>query len=489
MQERIRHRSPEKAIIQNVLLILGLVLMLALNGCYAKIYQLPAHPDKNTPVFPSMPDQKTLVGVAVSGGGSRAATFAAGALEALADVRIVREGKERSVLETVTHMSSVSGGSLATAYYAMKKPPKSEAVLAQQGLTPTYQQFFTSFKSDMQKNFEWPAFGQQMLKFRGNNPTKMAYSFAEVWDDEFFNKATFSGLFEREQRGDAPRIIFNGTIYNSGRRLAMTTLPPSDFAYDFTAKLSAVLDRKKLMQTKEGQESLARIERAKNQFLPQTFEDIQCDHLELLVSRAVATSASFPPFVGPVTYQAEGANNFTHVGDGGLFDNLGTESLTSLFLNKLETPSHKDMRGLILVIDASYPFDAGAADLDKRTKGFSVFRNDPSRIVGIMEERANAYQAMLWHSLRAYKALLPDNDHLKIILLRHTEKDLWTKDDAIPADCPTFQTVEEIEQTVRQVPTLFRIKDDCHAALLIATAHKAVARQRHLIVKFLEGSP
>ena len=109
---------------------LSVGLTLALTGCFAKIHQLPAHPDKNTPVFAPLADQETLVGLAVSGGGSRAATFAASALEALADIRITQEGKERSALETVTHMSSVSGGSLATAYYAVKKPAKSEAVLS-----------------------------------------------------------------------------------------------------------------------------------------------------------------------------------------------------------------------------------------------------------------------------------------------------------------------------------------------------------------------
>jgi predicted acylesterase/phospholipase RssA len=472
----------------NMLLALILGLTLALNGCFAKIYQLPAHPDKNTPVFAPLADQETLVGVAVSGGGSRAATFAAGVMEALADVRIMREGKECSVLETVTHMSSVSGGSLATAYYAVKKPAKTEAVLAEQGLTPTYQQFFASFKADMQKDFELPALGRQLLYFRGANPTKNAYSFAEVWDADFFHGVTFSGLYDREKRGDAPQIIFNGTIYNTGRRLAMTTLPPSDFEYDFAGKLRDILKDKGQRFSKEGQASFdQRIERARNQFLPQTFEGIQGDHRDLPVSLAVATSASFPPVVGPVTYQAEGTKIFTHVGDGGLFDNLGTESLATLFLNKLSSNRPAVKKGLILVIDASFPFDEGTA-LNTKEKGFEVFKDDPSRIVGIMEERANAYQAMLWMSLRAERVLLPDYEHLTLITLRHTEAE-WTDGDPIPAECPKTLTVETIKSTVRQVPTLFRIKDPCQAALLIASAHKVVAKQRDWIVRFLEKSP
>ena len=379
---------------------LSMSLSLLLTGCFAKIHQLPVHPDKATPVFAPLPDQDTLVGIAVSGGGSRAATFAAGALEALANIRVTNDGRERSVLEVVTHMSSVSGGSLATAYYAVKKPAKPVAVLAANGLSPAYQQFFTSYKEEMQLNFQLRALGRQMVNFRVANPTKLAYSFADVWDANFFNGITFAGLYEREQRGDAPRIILNGTIYNSGRRLVLTTLPPSDFAYDFTKELRAKLVSKGQQFTPEGKASFDKsVERAKHQFLPQTFEGLAGNHRGLPISLAVATSASFPPVVGPVTYQTAGTDLYTHVGDGGLFDNLGTESLTTLFLNKLTSTGHAAKRGLIIVVDASYPFDEGDAGLNTSEKGFEVFVHDPSRIVGIMEERANAYQAMLWHSL------------------------------------------------------------------------------------------
>ena len=136
----------------NVLFALGLGLTLLLTGCFAKVYTLPAQ--TNSPQFAPLPDPDVLVGLAVSGGGSRAATFAAGALEALADIHITREGKEHSALETVTHLSSVSGGSLATAYYVVKKPLKSVPMLSEQGLSPTYRNFFSDFKAAMQMDFQ-----------------------------------------------------------------------------------------------------------------------------------------------------------------------------------------------------------------------------------------------------------------------------------------------------------------------------------------------
>ncbi len=473
--------------IRRAMAVTSLGLSLTLTGCFAKIQQLPAHLDKSTPVFAPLPDKPILVGLAVSGGGSRAATFAAGALEALAGIRVQHEGRALSVLETVTHMSSVSGGSLATAYFAMTKPPKSESVLGGQGLTPAYERFFNTFKRDMQLNFQAKAFLRQALYFRAFNPTKSAYSFAEVWDANFFHDATFAQLYEREKRGDAPQVILNGTIYNNGRRLVLTTLPSSEFTYDFTSELRAKLVSKGLQFTPEGRASFDKsLERAKTQFLPQTFEAIGIDHHPLPVSLAVATSASFPPVVGPVTYQTEGTATYTHVGDGGLFDNLGTESLTTVFLQKLNPAHATAKKALILVIDASYPFDEGNTDLDHKDKGFEVFVDDPSRIVGIMEERANAYQAMLWHSLRTESAMLPDYDHLKIIILRYTEA-VWTKDDPIPPGCPAGLTPEAITKTIQQIPTLFKIEDACHGALLIAAAHKVVKKQQQRIVNFIEA--
>ncbi|ULA64195.1 MAG: PNPLA domain-containing protein [Nitrospira sp.] len=470
------------------LLLFSLGCLLTLSGCFAKIHQLPAHPDQHQPVFASLPDRDTLVGVAVSGGGSRAATFAAGALEALATVRFMEGGQERSVLEAVTHMSSVSGGSLATAYYAAKKPAKTEPVFAGQQLSPAYQQFFSRFKDDMQKNFQIRALGRQLLNFRIANPTKFAYSFADAWDANFFDEVTFAGVYERTRQGDAPHIMLNGTIYNSGRRLVLTTLAPEDFAYDFTAELRAKLIAKGLQFTPEGKASFDRsVDRAKNQFLPLTMEGIGADHRTLPLSLAVATSASFPPVVGPVTYRTAGSTSYTHVGDGGLFDNLGTESLTTLFLNKLHPAHSKAARGLVIVIDASYPFDEGASDLSESEKGFEVFIDDPSRIVGIMEERANAYQAMLWHSLRTEGVLLPDYDRLKLIILRHTDAE-WTKDDPIPAGCPSGLTPTDVKRVIRQIPTLFKIDEDCHAPLLFAAAKKVVLKQQGRIVKFLEQS-
>jgi predicted acylesterase/phospholipase RssA len=463
---------------------------LLLGGCFAKIHELPSQQESADALFAPLPEQDFMVGLAVSGGGSRAATFAAGALEALAEIPVRLGTEQRSVLETVSYMSSVSGGSLATAYYVTNKPPRTESMLGEGGLSPRYREFFSGYKTAMQSNFQRSALLRQLAFFRAFNPTKLAYSLSEVWDEDFLNHMTFAQLYEREQRGDIPRVILNGTVYNSGRRFAFTTLPSSDFDYDFIALLTKELKKpdRPVPVTPEGLAIIQKgLEKASRQFLPLTFERIGADYRKLPLSLAVATSASFPPVVGPVTYRVGGSPTYLHIGDGGLFDNLGTESLTTLFLKKIPQGSSKS--GLIIVIDTSFPFDAGGPELDTSEKGFEVFRDDPSRIVGIMEERANTYQTLLWHSLRTEGVVLPDFAHLRIEVLKHVDAE-WTGYEDLPDACrEEFSrdvTPAQIKEVVGQIPTLFKIKTPCHGALLHKAARKVVDQHRQRIVSFIE---
>ncbi|HSB80472.1 MAG TPA: patatin-like phospholipase family protein [Candidatus Methylomirabilis sp.] len=471
------------------------VVGIVLTGCFSRIESLPS--TAGPAVFAPLPDPEPelLVGVAISGGGSRAAVFAAGVLEELARTRITGPAGERSLLEKVHFMSSVSGGSLATAYYAALKPPKTEPVLGDRdGLSLKYQEFFEAYRAAMQENFERSALFRQMLFFRAFNPTKLAHSLAEVWDEKFFHGMTFATLYERERRGDSPRVILNGTSYNSGKRFALTTLPPAAFDYDIVGRLIPYF--KERLGPKVTPEGLAiiveNLTRARERLLPLTFEQIEADHQNLRLALGVATSASFPPIVGPVTYSVAGRPGYQHIGDGGLFDNLGTESLTTMFLNRMALDSTKRMRALIIVIDAAYPFDVDKRSLNETKKGYTVFSDDPSRIVGIMEERANAYQLLLWDALRTQGVVLPSFKDLRIEVLRHIEPEWQGAPGDLPDACrdefPGPVTPDAIRQEVTQIPTRFRVTD-CHAALLITAARKVVEKHRGRIVGFVENQP
>jgi predicted acylesterase/phospholipase RssA len=455
-------------------------------GCLAHVERLPqADPAGSASYFSQSQDPDVIVGVALSGGGSRAALFAAGGLKALALVPVGPE--RRSLLEQVSHLSSVSGGSLAASYFVSQKPPRATPVLGPDGaLTDEYRIFFDRYQDAMGENYERPILLRQTWNFRAFNPTKAATSLSEVLDDGYLGGLTLRQLNQREARGDSPRLIINTTLYNNGRRFVITTLPREAFQYNVLQELRAAL--KSRGQALEFPPSLAR---AQAELTPWTFDDLGADPRNVPLSKAVAASASFPPLVGPVTVQVAGSDLFWHAGDGGLFDNQGAESLMQVALKKLREGTAR--RALILVLDSSYPFTLGGERLGRTEKGFTVFTRDPSRIVGIMEQRANAYQAMVWHILQAGGILLPDARTVTVIVLRHTDA-AWHDDlGDVPAVCrreeSELNSPRAVNERLAQIPTRFAIDSDCDRQLLVAAAAKVVAGQAPRILEFLEGRP
>jgi hypothetical protein len=101
----------------------GVVLLgaLVLTGCASALAVRVPKAGPDTACITPAPDRDVLVGVALSGGGSRAALFGAAGLAALGRLQAPGGG---SVLEQVAYLSSVSGGSVAAASYASQKPPR-----------------------------------------------------------------------------------------------------------------------------------------------------------------------------------------------------------------------------------------------------------------------------------------------------------------------------------------------------------------------------
>ena len=96
--------------------ILGLTLLVQLTACVS-------HYPINNPIesielvqrlsLYEKPDSRSdelLLILTFSGGGTRAAAFAFGVLQTLADTQIVVNGQKRSLIEEVDAISSVSGG-------------------------------------------------------------------------------------------------------------------------------------------------------------------------------------------------------------------------------------------------------------------------------------------------------------------------------------------------------------------------------------------
>jgi predicted acylesterase/phospholipase RssA len=460
------------------------VLLFLLSGCFPHVYHLPKT-DPGANHFPPLPDRlSTLIGIALSGGGSRAAYFGAAGLEALAHLRV--DPNQTSILEQVSYISSVSGGSVAASYYATRKPPAAVSVLNPDGsLSSEYQNFFDQYRRVMATNYQRSVELRQFFKVRWFNSNQRATSLAEVLSNSFLGSETLESFYEREKRGDSPRLILNSTLYNNGRRVVMTTVPQEDFRYNFISKLQEEL-LKKSPHPKPLPESLSK---AREALTPLTFQNEDADPRKIPLAHAVAASASFPFFVGPITIQIDGEDTYLHAGDGGLFDNQGTESLVQLCLKKIDDKKAK--RALVIAFDSSFPFWVKNDVLDHIENGFDIFVKDSGRIVGIMEQRANAYQAMVWHILQSQGIVLPSDSIIKIIVLRHTE-DVWPTDwrAAVPEACEAegavFNKREDVMQRLALVPTLFKLTSECDKALLRAAAEHAVEKRKTEIIQFLQ---
>ena len=147
-----------------------------------------------------------FVCLAFSGGGTRAAALAYGVMEELRKTRIRVEGEEKSLLDEVDVISSVSGGSFTAAYYGLFR-----------------ERLFADFRTRfLERNI------QGALLARLLNPVNLIRVAspwfgridlaAELYDSEIFDAATFARL---EQNG-RPLVILNATNLGPGRRFDFT---------------------------------------------------------------------------------------------------------------------------------------------------------------------------------------------------------------------------------------------------------------------------
>jgi NTE family protein len=222
-----------------------------------------------------------IVLVAFSGGGYRAAGLALAVMELLRDTPIVWDGHERRLLDEVDFISSVSGGSLAAAWFALHR-----------------EAFFETFESQVLALDLQTALTARILSPRGLwRQTSARYGrselLQEVLDERLFHGARFRDVPRRR-----PMVFINATDIRYGERF--------EFSQD--------------------------------QFDP------LCSDLEPFpLSRAVAASMAVPLLFSPVTLwnhrescrqlaptlplQSQAARSrYVHLADGGLADNTGVNA-------------------------------------------------------------------------------------------------------------------------------------------------------------------
>ncbi len=298
--------------------VLALVVLLAAAGCAH--YPVNARLGSTSPApgynFPDPPDgprsdrrDELFVCIAMSGGGTRAAAFAYGVLQALRDTRIDHNGLG-SFLDEVDCLSGISGGSFAAAGYVVL----GEAF---------FREFPTRF---LEANV------QARLALLAANPVNLVRLMspyfsridlaAELYERLLFGKTTFAALDPNRR----PFLIVNATNMASGA------------GFEFTQE---------------------------------HFDFLGSDLRSVSIARAVAASSAFPFLLSPVTvwsypgpyserlrgdvaraledretnlFRYRWARNiqdlttrdakYIHLLDGGLADNIGARPIINAFVRE-----------------------------------------------------------------------------------------------------------------------------------------------------------
>lgn len=158
------------------------LMLLSLSGCVAflpdRIHYVWDQPPPKDAAVPAAAD--AFVGLAFSGGGSRAAMFAAAGAQAL---------HEAGVLEHVTHVSSVSGGSFAAAYLTATPPEGCR------GDPVCVRDYFDDYQAAMRQNyFRAMEVGQLLHPNRYLSPTRRITSLQQAIDGKFLAEKPFQTL-------------------------------------------------------------------------------------------------------------------------------------------------------------------------------------------------------------------------------------------------------------------------------------------------------
>lgn len=285
-------------------------LAFGVAGCVATdvgpINQHVARAGEPSPEFIPDPgdDGSTVVGLAFSGGGTRAAAFAYGVLRELDDVVVDRVPERRTLAEDVRMISGASGGAVTAAYFGYKG----------QGFRDLRERFLIR---NAEAGLRTSKVSPVNLARAWNGGVNDRSGFAAWLDRNLFDGATYRDL----RRPDAPIVWINASdIYNG---------TPFDFTYDTFAALCSDLDQVKLSDAVAASAAVPIV------FAPIVVSTAHggCHYRrpEWLV-RALAdpeASIRLKAYARALdSYQNPNHLNYVKLLDGGLTDNIGVTGFT-----------------------------------------------------------------------------------------------------------------------------------------------------------------
>ena len=288
-------------------LIIGLALATGACTTYGLVENKPLSRNEDSPGYTlgefarnlnHRSDELTLA-VAFSGGGTRAAALSYGVMQELRATRVRLNGREQSLLDSISVISSVSGGSFTSAYYGLYGD-----------------RLFVDFEERFLRRDVEGALLRGLLNplrwFSSRGRTEMAVAY---YQEALFGEATFADLM----RKDSPLILINTSDLSSG------------------ARFSFVQEYFNLLCSDLASFPLARAVTASSA-VPVVFDPV-------VVENYGGCARGLPPWLvaaqkrdndnpnltmivqGDVSYENKVAHRFAQFVDGGITDNLGLRAM------------------------------------------------------------------------------------------------------------------------------------------------------------------
>ncbi len=277
-----------------------------------------------------------------SGGGTRAAAMAYGVLEELRDTMVIENGKTVRLLDTVTHMSSVSGGSFTSAYYGLYGD-----------------KIFENFEGEFLRKDVEGALAKSLFNpfhwFTRKGRTERA---VEYYNKNIFHDATFSDMLKPGR----PMVVINASDLAYGIRFS--------FIQDYFNLLCSDLLEFPVASAVAASSAVPVV------LNPVVVENYSgCKEFEPSPQAAMLASRSDEVrdmFAGLQSYNDKSDRKYIHFVDGGITDNMGLRAMSDVvaisggpaaMVGKMRKtiPSHV----VFLSVNAS---TERLSDMDKTTK-------------------------------------------------------------------------------------------------------------------------
>lgn len=314
---------------------------------YTPIQKIELEPYKS-PQSRTNQEEKLALGIAISGGGSRAQYFSTGIFIGLDEIK----SKASSFLFEIDYFSTVSGGGYGTGYFF---------VLNKIGVFKDYDSYLDFWQSDDRKN-SLQSFMHKEAKsitlrkhwsYERHKRTKNSYPFMIDRELLQLNK-TYKGkkierlninefMVSKTSKSEVkyPFFVANGTVFNNGER------------FPFMPHI-----------LKEANIS--------GSFLPEEEFINKNNELEFPLSYAIAGSAAFPGILPMLKLKISNNQDLAiRIVDGGTTDNLGYTTLFQL----LKEDHSEEKNKKVLIVDCSSGLDSRTSINEKLKIGDLIYKS------------------------------------------------------------------------------------------------------------------